>query len=196
MEDFYRMRKIWVGQVFGSALVKSKAWVLILIHKNLLCEIISVNEDDVGRLLTLHMRIYNKTQSSPTIMPPTPPNKTFFQTVSSHLSSYLHVPLMVGGDFNSVLHAMEDKSLGQPKPPTHSTSPGPLQQPLWKPSSVLISGNQPTQKAGNIFFTPHHTILCPELTTYYAVLHFCLSYPNRHPRDCDLRSRPHIHPPR
>lgn len=66
MEDFFCMRKLWVGQVFGSALVKSKAGVLILIHKNLSCEIVSVKHDDAGRLLTLHMRISNRDIYLPT----------------------------------------------------------------------------------------------------------------------------------
>lgn len=31
--DFTRMRKLWVGQVFGSPAIKGKADVLLLMHK-------------------------------------------------------------------------------------------------------------------------------------------------------------------
>lgn len=34
-EDFSHMRKLWVGQVFGSLAVRGKAVVPLLIHKNL-----------------------------------------------------------------------------------------------------------------------------------------------------------------
>lgn len=46
--DFIRMRKLWVGQVIGSPAAKGKAGFLLLIHKNLPCEVISVQEDNEG----------------------------------------------------------------------------------------------------------------------------------------------------
>lgn len=39
-------------------------------------------------------------------------SKQFFQQLTSHLAPFLHQPLLVGGDFNSVMHSLEDKSRG------------------------------------------------------------------------------------
>lgn len=42
-QDFHRMKKLWVGTVLGSNAVGRKAGVVILIGKNLPCDIISLD---------------------------------------------------------------------------------------------------------------------------------------------------------
>lgn len=58
--DFPRMCKLWVGQVYGSAAAKGKAGVVILIHKNLPCEVLSSVHDTEGRILTLTLKLFSR----------------------------------------------------------------------------------------------------------------------------------------
>lgn len=43
-------------------------------------------------------------------MPQTPLQSIFFQNLTSDLAPHLHLPLLLAGDFNSVLDPREDKS--------------------------------------------------------------------------------------
>lgn len=128
-EDFSRMRKLWVGQIHGSSSVKGKAGVLILIHKNVPCEVVSSVNDDKGRLLTLHLHISNRNLMVTNIYAPNSPTKTFFQSVSTHFPPYLHLPLMVGGDFNTWIY----RKINIGKKP-HTKSPPKSAQPYYLPS--------------------------------------------------------------
>lgn len=108
------MRKLWVGKTYGSAAVKGKAGVLILIHKNLPCDIVSSTQDEEGHLLTVHLRVSSKNLVVTNVYAPNSPTKSFFQTVTSHLAPFLQFPLLIGGDFNSVMDIQEDKCKGKP----------------------------------------------------------------------------------
>lgn len=77
LEDFNCIRKLWVGQVYGSALVKGKAGVIILIHKILPCEIISVENDEDGRVVILKLRLFSREWVLSNIYAPNSPSKTF-----------------------------------------------------------------------------------------------------------------------
>lgn len=87
--DFWRMRKLWVGQTHGSASTNGKAGVLILIHKRLSCEVVSSDHDVEGRLLTLHLRLSSKDLILTNIYASNSPTKSFFQAVATHLAPYL-----------------------------------------------------------------------------------------------------------
>lgn len=52
VEDYHRMRKLWVGEVVGSPALGNKAGVMILFNKNLSYNILSVENDTHGRLVT------------------------------------------------------------------------------------------------------------------------------------------------
>lgn len=43
--DFSHIRKFWVGQVLGSPAIKGKAGVLLLILKQIPCEVLSLQTD-------------------------------------------------------------------------------------------------------------------------------------------------------
>lgn len=90
--DFCRMRKLWVGKTYGSAAVKGKAGVLILIHKNLPCDIESSTQDEEGHLLTVHLRVSSKDLVVTNVYAPNSPTKSLFQTVTSHLAPSLQPP--------------------------------------------------------------------------------------------------------
>lgn len=107
--DFQRMIKLWVGTVLDSDALDRKAGVLILIHKNLPCDIISINSDKQGRILSAHIRLGNRDLMLSNIYAPNSPGKSFFSDLSTWL---LHHPLTphIGGDFNTILHPNEDRS--------------------------------------------------------------------------------------
>lgn len=100
--NFICMRKLWVGQVLGSSAVKGKAGVF-LVHKYLLCEVISVQEDSKGRTLTAQLKMSAREWVITNVYAPNSPSRHFFQTLTSNLAPHLHFPLLVAGDFNSVL---------------------------------------------------------------------------------------------
>lgn len=115
-EDFNHTRKLWVGQVFSSAAVKGKAGVLSPIHKNLSCEVLLIERDAEGHVLTAKLRLSTREWVLSNTYVPNSPSKHFFQTLSFHFAPFLHLPLLVGGDFNSVMHLLEDKSPGRGSP--------------------------------------------------------------------------------
>lgn len=118
-DDFWWIHKLWVGQTHRSDSVKCKAGVLILIHKNLPCEVVS----SAGRLLTLHLCISNKNLIVTNIYVPDSPTKSFFQAATAHLTPYLQYPLLLGGDFNTVMDMQEDKCRGKVTSQPHLNPP-------------------------------------------------------------------------
>lgn len=101
--DFWRMHKFWVGQTHSSASTNGKAGVLILIHKNRSCEVVSSKYDEEGRLLTVHLRLSTNDLIFTNIYAPNSPTKPFFQAVTTHLAPYLQYPILLGADFNTVM---------------------------------------------------------------------------------------------
>lgn len=140
------MCKLWVGKVYGSALKKGKAGVLILIHKNFPCKVVSMINDSEGHLLTLYLCIATRDLVVTNVYAPNSPSKSFFQSVSTDLAPFLHLPLVIGDDFNSVMVAQEDKSMA--KPPILPSPTNPSQSTFlfcWSPTthwSLAISAPQ------------------------------------------------------
>lgn len=52
--------KLCIGQIHGSALVKGRTGVLILIHKNFPCKVVATVNDVEGCLLTLYLHILTR----------------------------------------------------------------------------------------------------------------------------------------
>lgn len=78
--------------------------------------------------------------------------------LSSHLAPFLHLPLLVGGNFNSVMHLLEDKSPGKSTP---EISPSSLTTPLTHFADGLQLVDlwrlaHPVGKEYSIFSPPHH----------------------------------------
>lgn len=108
--DFHHMKKLWVGTVLGSDAVGRKAGVLILIHKNLPCKILSMDSDDQGCFLTAHVHLGNRDRLISNMYAPNSPGKQFFGDLSSRLLKSPHISHIIGGDFNSILHPTDDRS--------------------------------------------------------------------------------------
>lgn len=125
--DFHRMKKLWVGTVLSSDAVRRKAGLLILIHKNLSCEVLSVGSDNQGRFLTANIHLGNKDILLWNVYAPNNPRITFFGDLSTRLLKSPHTPHVIGGDFNSILHMPNDRS--SPKLP-RKTSEAPRPDPF------------------------------------------------------------------
>lgn len=108
--DYHRMQKLWVGSVLGSDAVGCKAGVIILIHKNLPCKVISSNAYNQGRFLTIHVQIGDRDLLISNVYAPNNPWKLFLGDLSLRLIQHPLTPHVVGGDFNSTLHMTEDRS--------------------------------------------------------------------------------------
>lgn len=135
LEDFNRMHKLWVGQVYGSASVKGKAGVLILSHKNLPYEVLSGESDENGRVVIIKLKLFSRECILSNIYAPNSPSKPFFQGLTSRLAPYIHLSLLVGGDFNIVMHLLEDNSQGTASTDTPS-------QPANTPLMHFVDGLQ------------------------------------------------------
>lgn len=154
------MCKLWVGKVYGSSLAKGKAGVLILIHKNFPCEVVSTVNDTEGRLLTLQLRVTSKEQIVTNVYAPNFPTKYFFQSVSTHLAPFLHLPLVLGGDFNSVMEPQEDKSIAKPQPHPPTNYP-PTALSSFAAALQLIDPwclAHPEGKEFTFYLPPHHAL--------------------------------------
>lgn len=91
-EDFSHMRKLSAGQVFGSSAVRGKAGVLLLIHKNLPCEVLSVDGDDEGRILIVKLKTSAWEWVLSNVYAPNSPSKQCFQKLTSKLALFITSP--------------------------------------------------------------------------------------------------------
>lgn len=58
--DYHHMKKLWVDTVLGPDAIGQKARVIILIHKKLPCEVISIDLDNQSRFFTVHVHLGNR----------------------------------------------------------------------------------------------------------------------------------------
>lgn len=154
--DFHRMKKMWVG----SDALGRKAGVLLLIHKNLLCTVLSINTDKQGLLLSAHIKIGSKDLVITNVYAPNTPSIQFYSELTTWLLSNTHLPHLIGGDFNDVLHLTDDRSspkhpkLGPaPLTPTHFASIMDLLhlQDLWRLS-------HPVDREFTFYSNPHNVL--------------------------------------
>lgn len=109
-KDFFRMQKLWVGKVVGSASIKRKAGTLILLHKDLVYDFISVTSDDEGRRISIHLKLPLGDIRISNIYAPNSPDQNYFARLTPNLYPDESIPHLVGGDFNLTLCDQEDRS--------------------------------------------------------------------------------------
>lgn len=80
------------------------------IHKRFSCDIISSESDTQGRYVSVHLRFQNKELIVSSIYAPYSPDQGFFTDISTRLLSHPQTPHIVGGDFNSTMDRLLDKS--------------------------------------------------------------------------------------
>lgn len=108
-KDFFRLRFSWVGKVFGSSAQANKAEVITLIHKNLNCEVTYSRSDMEGRWSHIVLNIGNQPISIFNVYGPNTDSKIFYRGLETHLHLDTITTRIVGGDFNSVVQAEEDR---------------------------------------------------------------------------------------
>lgn len=78
------------------------------------------------RIVMLHLCFPTRDLIITNVYAPNSPNKHFFQRVSLRLVPYLTKAHLIGGDFNTVMNTIEDRSTFKPlfaTPPTEQSSP-------------------------------------------------------------------------
>lgn len=114
-QDYFRLKKFWVGEVVGSPAKDKKAGVLILMKKNLPYCIQNIDRDEEGRRISITLTNRSKHREPFTISNIYAPNslsKEYFQSLTQWFllktTSKHHI---VGGDFNSTISDAEDRQL-------------------------------------------------------------------------------------
>lgn len=87
-KDYFRMRKMWVDQVYGSEAIGRKARVLILIKKNLPVEVTEDTHDDQGRRVSLLLKLPNETLRITNVYSPNSPPKTYFHQLATRTMTH------------------------------------------------------------------------------------------------------------
>lgn len=80
------------GTGLWNAAVRGKAEVLLLIHKNLPCEVLAVDRDDEGSILIAKPKTSNREWVLSNVSAPNSPSKQFFQKLTSKIASFIHLP--------------------------------------------------------------------------------------------------------
>lgn len=78
--------------------------------KNLPCEVISIDSDDQGCFLTVHVRLGNRELVVSNVYAHNNPGKYFFGDLSTRLMKFSLTPHVVGRDFNSTFHMTDNIS--------------------------------------------------------------------------------------
>lgn len=108
--DFSRMQNLWVGRVWGSASKGRKAGTLILLHKRLAYDLVSVDKNEEGRFISVQVKLQSRKMRITNIYAPNSPDKSYFTNLTSQVAKEVSIPHLIGWDFDSVLHNSEDRS--------------------------------------------------------------------------------------
>lgn len=81
------MQKLWVGEVIGSASKGHKAGTLILLHKNLAYDLVSVDRDEEGRLVSIHLKFPTGEIRLTNVYAPNSPDQSYFTDLTSKLAN-------------------------------------------------------------------------------------------------------------
>lgn len=108
-KDYFRMRKLWVDQVYGSEAIGRKAVVMILIKKNLPVEVTENTQDDQGRRVSILLKLPSDTIRVTNVYSPNSPPKTYFQQLTTWTLTHPDTKHIIGGDFNSIMTDQEDR---------------------------------------------------------------------------------------
>lgn len=104
-----RMRKQWVGQVYGSASRHKKAGTLILIHKKIMCTTHNIKADEAGRMVTVTLSIGDRRFSITNIYAPNQQTKDTSRQIADWIMAIPDKFHLVGGDFNDVMMTQVDR---------------------------------------------------------------------------------------
>lgn len=107
--DLSRMKKLWVGTVYGSPAQGNRAGVLTLIHKHFPHTLVSHDTDEEGRISHLVIDHYGERLNLFNVYGPNGENKEFFHELGVRVGCTRSENTLVGGDFNTVGHPSEER---------------------------------------------------------------------------------------
>lgn len=83
--------------------------MIILLHKHPVYDLLVVDSDDSGRMVTAHLKFQNKEFLITNIYAPNSLSAALFQEASRCILKKKY-PYLIGGDFNTVLRNKKDRS--------------------------------------------------------------------------------------
>ena len=102
----------WGYKALFSGCSSSKAGVCILFNNNFNLQIHKVFSDPNGRFIICDIVAESKRLTVANIYAPNEDDPNFFHSFFDHLSSFRGEEIIIGGDFNLVLHVEKDKRGG------------------------------------------------------------------------------------
>lgn len=109
-KETLKLRREWVGQVFGSTCKEGKKrGVAILVHKALGLNVEKTHTSKDGHYIMIVGTVGEVKISILNLYAPNEDDSKFFKDISVALTSYAEGILIVGGDFNCVLNNHLDK---------------------------------------------------------------------------------------
>lgn len=147
----------------GSPATGRKAGTIILLHKNLPHTIHSIEHDDQGRKLSLHITIASREVQLTSIYAPNSPSPDFWREAATWLirqPSKLHI---MSGDFNTVMSKDEDRKTRSPSPLSTTLSLTIKDTPLASMISSLDLVDfwrldHPTDREFSFYSPPHDSL--------------------------------------
>lgn len=162
-EDFFRMKKFWVGEVVGSPAQGKKGGVLTLLKKTLDIQIDQIDSDDAGRRISIVIKKGKLLCRITNIYAPNSPTTAYFNELSSWMATNYHPNHYIGGDINSCVNTREDRSRTLPLESERNIS---LNTETHTPLSSFITAmhltdfwrqNHPIDKEYTYYSPPHKT---------------------------------------
>lgn len=116
-----KTQKFMGGEVKGSPAQGKMGGVVTLIHKCCPYTIQSVDADDVGRRITIHITPQGATDNAPicitNIYAHNSPGSSYFKNLKTWFTSNINCTHIIGGDFNSKMWDLEDRKGTKPLKP-------------------------------------------------------------------------------
>lgn len=108
--DCHKLRTPQFNQIFSAHFNSRQRGVAILIHKNISFINNNTITDPEGRFIIINITIHNTPTTIACIYGPNKDDSSFFHTFFTSLSNLSDSPIIIGGDFNTVLNPSLDRS--------------------------------------------------------------------------------------
>lgn len=105
-----KLKRSWVGQVFTSSYTSKARGVLMLVHKKVNFQLIDTLQDSEGRIIGIRVKVGDMELGIINIYAPNSNQATFFNSLLANITSWSSIPLIIAGDFNSVIDEDIDSS--------------------------------------------------------------------------------------
>lgn len=106
-----KLLRDWVGQISFSTYNTKSRGVVTLFHKNLNFIISRNIADAYGRYVITIGTLNNNQMAFVNVYVPPNSDGTVFHEINDHISMLGDIPIVMGGDFNTILYKIVDKSL-------------------------------------------------------------------------------------